>query len=130
MMSILLPVKRKTYQCSCFADSVISGVILWIEEDISRVMDINLLSSKSGYSRWHFQKLFHRVTGLSIAAYIRKRRIELAAEMLVSTDMAVIDVCESVGYNNRASFFRQFKKHFLVSPINYRKQQSIEKVSS
>ncbi|MCL6722983.1 AraC family transcriptional regulator [Klebsiella sp. T2.Ur] len=129
MMSMLLPVKRKTYQCSFFADTVIAGIIIWIEEDISRFMDIKLLSSKSGYSRWHFQKLFYRVTGLSIAAYIRKRRIEQAAEMLLSTDMAIIDVCESVGYTNRASFFRQFKKHFLVSPITYRKQQSVKNVS-
>ena len=52
-------------------------------------------------------------------------RMVEAAKMLRTTEMKVSIIGEEVGYSNEAYFYRQFKKKYNVTPLDYRKQGGI-----
>lgn len=105
-----------------FTQKIVSEILAWIDSDVSRHMTVAIIAARAGYSKWHFQKLFQACTGMSIAAYIRLRRIERAALLLTSSDSPAYEIHYVVGFDNRGTFFREFRRHFDTSPVKYRKQ--------
>lgn len=107
---------RKSYH-------VVVGILIWVEVNISNDLNVGSISLRSGYSQWHFQKLFSKVTGYSIARYIRLRRMTIAAELLKSTKTDIANLCISVGFNDHRTFCRCFHEHFGVTPTRYRNSE-------
>jgi two-component system response regulator YesN len=65
--------------------------------------------------------VFKQETGLSITAYVIKKRIEKAKQLLIERVLTLPEVAERVGFSDYNYFSRVFKKEVGVSPINYRK---------
>jgi AraC family transcriptional regulator len=68
------------------------------------------------------QKLFRLALNLSIKEYISKRRISLAAEDILSTEMSITDIAYKYQFSSPEVFCRAFKKVWTVSPTVYKKQ--------
>ena len=51
-----------------------------------------------------------------------KKRMEKAAELLENTNLKVIEIANSVGYENQGKFGTVFKKMYGVTPLEYRRQ--------
>ena len=48
-------------------------VLDWIENNLGHDLHLDEVARRSGYSRWHLQRLFRQHTGFSLAEYIRNR---------------------------------------------------------
>lgn len=59
------------------------------------------------------------VTNLSPLEYVKSVRMQLAAKMLMETDLTITEVSEKVGYNSLIHFSSTFRKHFGLSPTKY-----------
>ena len=81
---------------------------------------INDIISLSSYSHSHFIKLFKKYVGKTIIEYVTDLRMSYAAKLLTNTDMSVITVSTSVGYDNSSFFAQKFKAKYHVSPAEYR----------
>ncbi|SLM62546.1 MULTISPECIES: helix-turn-helix domain-containing protein [Dickeya] len=99
-------------------------LIGWIEGNLDSPLMINDVTRKSGYSKWHLQRLFKKETGLSLGTYIRNRRLSKAAVELKLTSQTIQDVALRYCFDSQQSFTRTFKKHFGISPGHYRKLPS------
>ena len=66
-------------------------------------------------------RLFKACTGLGIKEYVKKRRLDLAARQLRTTDAPVKAVAIDAGYRHVRNFTRCFLKQFHVSPNDFRK---------
>lgn len=71
-------------------------------------LDLEQLAAVAGISKWHFQRLFTRVYGVSPAAYVSRRRIERAQDLLRATNLTVTEVCHAVGFSSLGSFSSRF----------------------
>lgn len=71
-------------------------------------------------SPFHFQRMFHMLTGVTVAEYVRKRRLTLAAQDLVATSSRVIDVALKAGYESPEAFAKAFRRTHGVSPSDAR----------
>lgn len=78
-------------------------------------------------SQPYLYKEFKKKYGLSMKQYIEKVKYEHAKELLLSTDMNITQVAESVGFDDVLAFSAFFKKHSNYSPLNYRKNIMKEK---
>lgn len=68
-------------------------------------------------SPFHFQRMFSMLTGVTVADYIRKRRLTLAAQELAISNIRVLDVALKYGYDSPESFAKAFRKaHGLTPP--------------
>lgn len=99
----------------------INDLVDWIEANLTDDLNIDLITLKSGYSKWHMQRMFKEVTGQTLASYTRKRRLTMSAMALRLTRMPLIDIAVRFGFDNQQNFTRVFKSHFSVTPGAFRR---------
>lgn len=102
--------------------------LMWIRESIyrwpGREYTIDDMANDLSLSRSRFQHLYSETFGISISQDLIKSRMDKAAELLKRSDMPVKDIGSIVGYPNSAYFVRLFKKHFGLTPQQFRDRES------
>ena len=73
-------------------------------------LDLGQLAAVARLSKFHFQRLFSATYGLSPAAYLSRRRIERAQDLLRATNLSVTEVCHAVGFSSLGSFSARFRE--------------------
>lgn len=66
-------------------------------------------------------RLFRRKHDLSPHQYLKRIRLERAAHLLNTTNLAVAGIAARVGYQNPSHFIRDFRERFDLTPKNYRR---------
>lgn len=102
---------------------MIQDLVDKIEKDVSYDVNILSLSNSFDISPWHFQRLFKSIVGDSLGSYTRGRRLSLAATMLQTTQLSIVDIAFEVGFSSHESFSRSFKNYFNYTPKNFRKEK-------
>jgi transcriptional regulator GlxA family with amidase domain len=93
--------------------------IEYVETHLSKPISLADVASATGLSRMHFAAQFKAATGLRPHEYLLRRRVERAQEMLVRTGMSVVDVAQSVGFQNQSHFTSVFKRIAGQPPRNW-----------
>lgn len=98
----------------------IQDIIDWIECNIATPLPLKVLAQKSGYSAWHFQRGFKKITGMSPGVYIRYRKMVIARDLLHDTRHSITDIAMHLGYRQQSTFCRAFREHYHRTPGQYR----------
>ena len=98
----------------------LSDSLDYIEEQMESNLDIDQLAHVAGISKFHYQRMFTMITGVTLTEYIRKRKLTLAAQELASSSAKVIDVALKYGYTTPESFAKAFRKIHGISPSEAR----------
>ncbi len=88
----------------------------YIEEHLADEIDYERLGQIACCSAYHYQRMFTYMAGISLAEYIRRRRMSLAAVDLQSGNMKIIDVALKYGYNSPTAFNRAFQSFHGIAP--------------
>ena len=91
-----------------------------IEAKMQEPLDMAELAKAAYSSPHHFQRMFYMVTGMTVAEYIRKRRLTLAAQELAMSGAKVIDVAMKYCYDSPESFSKAFRRLHGISPSEAR----------
>lgn len=100
---------------------VIQKTIEWIESHLHEQISANDIDEVSGFSKYHFHRVFQTSVGMSVSEYIRMRRLANAASILLNTDERIIDIAFYYQFESQESFTRAFKKLYGLPPGQYRK---------
>lgn len=100
----------------------VAPALALIESSLDSALDVPTLARTCCFSTDHFARLFKSSVGQTPAAYIQSRRIERAAERLLTTDDSLETIAEDYGLGNRFYFSRVFARKMGVPPAAYRKQ--------
>lgn len=92
----------------------------YIEENFRMRLSLKDLAEMAGLSTSYFSYLFHKETGLTVSAYIEKKRIGFAKEQLLVTSFSIKEIASMTGFDDQNYFSRLFKKHTALSPVQYR----------
>ncbi len=101
-------------------DFVARRVVEYIEQNYARPISLRDVADAFGYSACHLTSTFSRSTGTPITAWIIKRRILAAQELLREPHVNVAMACEAVGFNDLCYFTRQFVRHVGMTPGRFR----------
>lgn len=101
----------------------IQKAINYIEAHLQETITMDQIAQEVNVSVFHFQRTFSILTDMSIADYIRRRRLTLAAQELINTDIKIIDLAYKYGYDSPEAFTKAFRKQHHVTPSDARKQQ-------
>ncbi len=74
------------------------------------------------YSLPYLSVRFKEVHGCTFTQLIQRFRVEEACRLLISGNKKVVEIAALVGYSDVQSFFKVFKKHMGITPLQYRKQ--------
>ncbi|MEY0935568.1 helix-turn-helix domain-containing protein [Providencia rettgeri] len=103
-----------------FQSTVVNEILVWIEMNLTSRLLLDDIALKSGYTKWHLQRVFRKVVGMPLGEYIRRRRICEAAKDLCSTELQVIDIALKYQFDSQQSFANRFRAYLGTSPSIYR----------
>jgi AraC-like DNA-binding protein len=95
-------------------------VYAFVEQNYLHHISLRDVAQAVGYSACHLTTTFRRVTGTPVTAWIIKRRITAAQELLENGNINVASACEAAGFTDLAYFSRQFVRHVGVTPGRFR----------
>lgn len=107
---------------------IIIDLIQWIEQNIEKPLSIDTIAKKSGYTKWHLQRMFKQTTGCVIASYIRQRRLTYAALSLRMTSKSIADIVTQYQFDSQQTFTRAFKQQFGITPGHFRREKNIKPI--
>ncbi|QWA13938.1 helix-turn-helix domain-containing protein [Sodalis ligni] len=97
-------------------DVIIRDLQDWLENNLDKSLSLDEVAARSGYSKWHLQRMFRSVTGNALGSYIRTRRLSRAATELGRQDQSILDIALQSGFDSQQSFSRAFKRQFSQTP--------------
>ncbi|MBQ8253987.1 MAG: helix-turn-helix transcriptional regulator [Clostridia bacterium] len=98
-----------------------NDAIRYIEQNCFENVSTKHLSKISHLSEGYFCHLFKAVTGHSAKEYVLMKRIDKAVDLLLSTDMTVLEIAMQCGFSDANYFSRIFKKYKGRTPSSYRR---------
>lgn len=107
-------------------ESVLQSVLAKIENEINTVTALEAMQF-SGYSQFHFHRLFSAYTGESISQYIKRLKLQKAAKKIQRDEVNVTQIALDAGYATHSAFCVAFREMFGVSPTEFKAQKNIFK---
>ncbi|NGM82008.1 AraC family transcriptional regulator [Paenibacillus sp. 7124] len=92
--------------------------IEFIEANIKEKLTPEIVSQHTGYSLYHFCRVFQVCMGVPVMEYIRKRRLSLASVELYK-GRKIIDIAFDYGYETQSGFTKAFRKEYGYNPTQY-----------
>lgn len=93
----------------------------YIDHNISKAFTLEELSHVSGFSKYHFHRIFAGMMNETLYHFINRQKLEKAANCLLYIPYrSVTDIALDFGFADSAMFARSFKKHYGMSATEYR----------
>lgn len=102
----------------------IEKAIDYIEENLQYELTLADCARVSGYSPYHFLRIFRDVVGLTPADYIRKRRISEISKEIIQGNRCIAPIAFQYGFNSKENFVRAFKMEHHILPTEYKEAQN------
>ncbi|OXS54537.1 hypothetical protein B1A99_26700 [Cohnella sp. CIP 111063] len=93
----------------------------YLDKHYMRPIMFQELADLFSISSGQLTRLFKKREGKSLQEYAIQKRLEDARRHLKYTNATVKEIAIGCGFADEVNFFRMFKKHFRMTPIDYRK---------
>lgn len=80
------------------------------------VLDLKAIAREACLSPYHLIRVFKALSGETPIQFLTRARMAAALRLLSATRWAVAEIATAVGYSDRTSFFRAFRRHHGCSP--------------
>ena len=100
--------------------------VKYIDQNFIYPIRMDDLLRRFGISRSSFTSLFPRYTGVTMKAYINKKRIEHSLGLARVKTLPFSEVAAMVGYKDFSTFYRNFVKYVGLPPMQYRQRSCQE----
>ena len=101
-------------------------VFSFIDANYSSKISLKELASLVNMSISNFSSVFKKTYGTTPMEYIIRIRIVKASELLISTDMKIINIASDCGFNSMSHFIDCFKKYTGKTPNDFRKSYHVK----
>lgn len=98
----------------------VTRVIETVNDKLDEPLTMSEMAEIAYMSPFHFNRIFHQVTGLPPKQFLYAMRLESAKRLLLTTDKSVTEICFEVGYNSLGTFTTRFTELVGLSPRELR----------
>src|SRR6266545_375320 len=81
-----------------------------IDRDYAEPLDLGAMAREAGYSKFHFARAFAAAYGETPRAYLTRRRLERAKDLLRVANLSITEICFVVGFESLGSFSALFHR--------------------
>ena len=97
-------------------------MIAYIDENYKQKIELEDIAKIGGYNVNYTSQFFKRQLGVSFLEYLLRLRLREATVRLANSEDGVAHIASSCGFADIKAFNVAFKKHFHLTPTEYRKQ--------
>lgn len=114
------PVKHSNREYNIY----VSRAIAYISKRLSKGVTVTEIANHLGISRTHLNVLFRNDLNLSTQQFLLDLRLQRAAYLLATTSLSVKEISGQIGYQDALVFSKAFKRKYVMSPTEYRAQNT------
>ena len=119
-MVVMLVSKRKMKK----KDNTDERILKYINQNYKGDIYLDKVAQEFGFTSKNLSAYFKRHFNIGFNEYVTHLRIEEAKRLLAETDEGVLNIANSIGYVNNATFNLAFKKVTGMSPSAYRMKRN------
>jgi AraC family transcriptional regulator len=97
----------------------------FVQDHLSQDLSLEALAEQTGFSAYHFARLFRQTTGESPHQFVLHQRIERAQRLLKEKDLPLVHVALESGFASQSHLTQVFKRYLGLTPRAYRQHLSI-----
>lgn len=105
-----------------YKKSIIIKAQQYVNENLEKDISLDIVADYLKLSKNYFWTLYKQETGETLLDYIVSCKMDKAKELLINENLKVYEVCERLGYLDKAYFSKLFKKHVGVTPLEYKRK--------
>ncbi len=102
--------------------NLLIDIASYIDSHLDTSFDLDKLCAHFSISRRSLFRYWKKHFNSTPAAYIARRRMQLACHLILNTDLKLFEIVEKCRYGSHAYFCAEFKKQNGLSPFEYRKK--------
>lgn len=92
----------------------------YINEHCGEDLTLDEISDLSGFSKYHFSRLFKQFTNVSFYRYLNSKRIAYAENLLMNDELTITEIALQCGFSSLSSFIRMFKIVKNCTPTEFK----------
>ncbi len=119
LQCIETPTCYTEYRQQEYADIVMKLCVYTIDHFTENI-NSDTLVSVTGYSKFHFMRIFKQMIGISYFTYLTTLRMQYAKQLLANDTLSINAVAKKSGFQSLSTFNRVFKLSENYSPTDYR----------
>ncbi len=101
--------------------SLIEDVLHYINENFTKEeFSLQLVATDLFVSKQYLSRIFSYEVGMNFNQYVNQKKMTLATKLLKDKHNKIVDISRLLGYSTQSYFSNCFKKHFGLSPQEYR----------
>jgi len=104
-------------------NSLVSEALAFIQRCCLEPISLKDVAAAVHRTPAHVATTVKKSTGYSVGEWINSGRVSEAANRLTHTDMSLDEIANSIGWQDKTHFIRQFRKVYGVTPAAWRKQR-------
>ncbi|MFH4488770.1 AraC family transcriptional regulator [Vibrio diabolicus] len=104
-------------------------VIRYLEQHFNDPLNLLEVAALANLSPYHFHRTFKAVQGETLADFIRRLRLEAAADDLFKSKQPVLNIALEYGFSSSQSLAKAFKQHYGVTPTAFRDCKNYQQFS-
>src|SRR4051794_801763 len=102
-------------------EQAVERAIGTMRDNLAEQLTVDDMARSAMFSKFHFSRIFRRVTGVSPGRFLSAIRLQEAKRLLVTTSLNVADISLRVGYTSVGTFSTRFTRSVGLSPTRYRR---------
>lgn len=102
-------------------------VLDYIDSHYTEELTLDNIADFSGFSKYHFTRLFKQYTDSTFYDYLIYRRIKAAEELLANPELSITEIALQSGFSSISTFNRIFKQKKGCTPSEYRSLYSMNR---
>ncbi len=99
----------------------LSSLVLHCKKAENINITLQEMAEFSNKSREHISRCFKKYYGVTVAQFMNEQKLNYSANLLLNSNLPVIDICYECGFQNLSWFYRKFKEKFDLTPHQFRK---------
>lgn len=119
---------RRSYETTSYFDDLhryhpdedIVQAQIWLQQNLPRDIRLADVAKKFGMSVRTFNRRFKDATGTTPLQYLQTLRMDMAKDLLQTTNLSIAEIAWQVGYQDLGYFAQLFRKQLAVTPGEYR----------
>ena len=102
-------------------DVLLKNILGYLERNFHENVSREWLATHFNISISHLSRLLSQKTGRTLVEILNQYRSDRAAQLLVDTDLPLVEIALECGFQEQSYFGKVFREHYGVSPSRYRK---------
>lgn len=106
--------------------SITRRIVEIVQEQYDKDISLEYCAAVMNFNPAYISRVFKKEMGVSFSEYLSEYRMNIAKNLLATTELKVSEIGQKVSYTNISAFIRTFRRTFGVTPGQYREQHSEE----